>query len=297
MITKALSNSHRRRRGVRPALAAALLCALALPVQAQQAGGSRLESVKKLLETSSAARRVEQSGNAAALEHRAQAIEAYARARRAADAGDQAEAARLLDEATRTMLEAVRMVEKDPALVDKSYSDYDARLASITALCEAYDRISQEKGLGPGKSSDLYPLVHSKLDQATVLRDKGDPIGGRKLLDEAYVAAKVGIEHLRGGDTLVRSLNFADKEEEYRYEVDRNETHRMLVDILLKEKMQGDAGVTSMVADFMARAATLRQRADRQAASGDYAGAVGSLEESTREIVRAIRSAGVYIPG
>lgn len=275
----------------------ALVCTLASAVFAEQPGAGRLESVEKLLETSSAAHRIEQSGNADAQARHEQARALLAQAKQAAASGDQTAAGRLLEQATRTMFDAVRMIEKDQSLIDKTYSDYDARLASITALCEAYDRISREKGLGPGKSSELYPLVHGKLDQAAILRKEGKPVEGRKLLDEAYVAAKVGIEHLRGGDTLVRSLNFASKEEEYRYEIDRNDTHRMLVDILLKDKMQGDSNVTSTVTKFLARAAELRAQAERQAAAGDHAGAVSTLEASTREIVRAIRSAGVYIPG
>ena len=117
------------------------------------------------------------------------------------------------------------------------------------------------------------------------------------MLDEAYVAAKVAIEHLRGGETLVRSLDFASSEEEYHYEVDRNDTHRMLVDVLLKEKMRTNGGIETMVNKFMKRADELRVRADSQASDGEYENAVTTLEQSTKEIVRAIRSAGIYIPG
>ena len=117
------------------------------------------------------------------------------------------------------------------------------------------------------------------------------------MLDEAYVAAKVAIEHLRGGETLVRSLNFASSEEEYHYEVDRNDTHRMLVDVLLKEKMKTNWGIEAMVNKFMESADKLRTRADEQASDGEYENAIGTMEQSTKEIVRAIRSAGIYIPG
>ena len=51
------------------------------------------------------------------------------------------------------------------------------------------------------------------------------------------------------------------------------------------------------VKQFMDTADTLRNRAEQQAAAGEYREAVSTLEQSTREIVRAIRSAGVYIPG
>ena len=105
--------------------------------------------------------------------------------------------------------------------------------------------------------------------------------------------AKAGISGLRSGDTLVRSLNFASKEEEYHYEVDRNNTHQMLIKVLLEDKKAADA----MIQTYVTKARELRGRADAAAAAKDYGGAVRLLEESTAELVRAIRNAGVYIPG
>jgi len=258
---------------------------------------NRLQSVGKLVETSSAALKVDGSGNQQAKAQHERARELFAKAKKAAAAGNQAESSDLLIQATQTMYEAVRMVGTDQSLVDKDYSEFDARLESVHALTEAYDRIRKEKGLGSPESSELYPIVQSKLEQARGLKDQGKVKEGRQILDEAYVAAKVAIEHLRGGDTLVRSLSFASSEEEYHYEVDRNDTHRMLVSVLLKEKVSGSSGVEGMVGKFMDKAAALRQQAEKQASKGDYEAAIQTLEQSTKEIVRAIRGAGIYIPG
>jgi len=258
---------------------------------------NRLQSVGKLVETSSAALKVDGSGNQQAMAQHEKARDLYGKAKKAAAAGNQAEADDLLKQATQTMYEAVRMVGTDQSLVDKDNSDFDDRLESVHALTEAYDRIRKEKGLGSPESSELYPIVQSKLEQARGLKGQGKVKEARQVLDEAYVAAKVAIEHLRGGDTLVRSLTFASSEEEYHYEVDRNDTHRMLVSVLLKEKVSGSSGVEGMVAKFMDKAADLRQQAEKQASQGDYEAAIQTLEQSTKEIVRAIRGAGIYIPG
>ena len=149
----------------------------------------------------------------------------------------------------------------------------------------------------PVNESELYPFVQKRLKSAKAEEAKGNYTNGREILDEAYVAAKVAIEHVRGGDTLVRSLNFASSKEEYIYETDRNDTHRMLVDVLLKEKMASNTNIKDMVAKHMHAAAKLRQQAEDEAAGGNYEAAVKTLEHSTKEIVRAIRSAGIYIPG
>ena len=97
---------------------------------------------------------------------------------------------------------------------------------------------------------------------------------------------------MRSGDTLVRSLDFATKEEEYRYELDRNDTHQMLVRVLLEGKPRTPGQQT-----FIDKALQLRGEADAAAVGRDHTAAVKLLEESTRELIRAIRSAGVFIPG
>jgi hypothetical protein len=51
-----------------------------------------------------------------------------------------------------------------------------------------------------------------------------------------------------------------------------------------------------MVKVYLDRAAKLRDQADDLAGKKDFEAAIKLLESSTRELVRAIRGAGVYIP-
>ena len=258
---------------------------------------SRLQIVEKLLENSSAAQRIKGSGNMEAIAKHEKARALYEQARVAQDKGDDQQAADLLKQATTAMLEATRMIKKDESFMVKDMRDFDSRKESVEALCTAYENIAKEKGVASEEENELHVFVHRRVDQAVVLKEQNRVKEGRKMLDEAYVAAKVAIEHLRGGETLVRSLNFASSEEEYHYEVDRNDTHRMLVNVLLTEKMDNNSSVQAMVNKLMGKADELRVRADQQAAEGEYENAISTLEESTKEIVRAIRSAGIYIPG
>jgi hypothetical protein len=48
---------------------------------------------------------------------------------------------------------------------------------------------------------------------------------------------------------------------------------------------------------FVDRAAVLRAQAEAQAGRGEHVTAVRTLEDATRELVRAIRAGGLYIPG
>jgi hypothetical protein len=94
---------------------------------------------------------------------------------------------------------------------------------------------------------------------------------------------------------VVRSLHLATPADEYAYEVDRNDTHRMLVQMLLKDRRDGN--VDAMVDQAVSASAKLRARAEQEAGRRDHPSAIKTLEDSTRELVKAIRAAGVYIPG
>ena len=258
---------------------------------------NRMNSVGKLVEISSAANKIKASDNEDAKVKYNEAKQLYKQAKFLHKQGKLKEADKYLTLTTQKMFEAVRLVDKDQSIIDKHQRDYTMRLESINALCQAYERIRDEKGLSSAKEGEIYPFVQSKLETAKSEEAKGNYIKGRKILDEAYVAAKVAIEHIRSGDTLVRSLNFESSEDEYAYEIDRNDTHKMLVDVLLKEKMANNTTIKKMVGKHMSAAEKLRQQAEDQAAGGNYETAVQTLEQSTKEIVRAIRSAGIYIPG
>lgn len=251
----------------------------------------RLAAVAVLLEKSSAARQIEASGEARVLEKRDKARAVYRQARAAFEAGDLQRASQLLPEASVLMFEAVRLASPEQVTGPKLKADLDARMESVRALAAAQKRIGAEKPGTPG-AAEAAETIEKLLGEAEQLVRANDIARARAALDQAYLVARAAISSMRGGDTLVRSLTFATKQEEYHYEIDRNDTHQMLIRVLLEGKPRGPAQQS-----FIDKARELRAQAEAAAAGGDHAGAVRLLEESTRELVRAIRSAGVYIPG
>jgi hypothetical protein len=274
------------------------LCAGQAQAQAQAARGGddmagRIGNVERLIERSSGASRVRSSQVAAALEKQAEARAQLEAARQAHAAGDPGRTRDLLDQASRTMFEAVRLTGPPESLQDKARDDFDNQARSIEALAEALARIGKEKP-SAGAAQGLAGEVTGMLARARQLNTGGSTEQARALLSEAYDKAKRGIEELRGGETLVRSLHFNSKEEEYHYELDRNDTHHMLLEVLAKE---GGNPMAAMTDSFVAKARGLREQAEREAAQGQHDLAIKSLELSTKELIRAIRSTGVYIPG
>ena len=256
---------------------------------------ARLSYVERLLTESSAARKVEDSGKPEALEMKDEAEAHFAKAKALYDSGDGAAAEEELSEAVRLFTAAARAANGGVTVTQKQTDDYGQRRESVEALAKAHDRIATEKGLDD-VNRELQATVTAELSASDALLQEGKGDEARAKLDATYERIKMSLEELRGGDTLVRELHFETREEEYLYELDRNDTHRMLVQVLFAEKMESSP-MRATAETFIDRAMELRVEAEGAAGKEDYEEAIGLLEESTKELIRAIRSAGVYIPG
>ena len=255
----------------------------------------RLLSVGRLIGESSATRQIELSGDAAALERRDRARDIYLLALAARDAGDEAKAARLASEASKLMFEAVRLAAPDSVTGDRWRANFAARMESVKALLAAQQRISAEK-IGTRDAAETSREIEKLIGEANRLAGAKLQTQAEATLNKAYLLAKAVVSSMRGGDTLVRSLSFANPQEEYHYEIDRNDTHLMLIKVLGEEKSRM-TGMETVVKESLEKAAELRHQAEQAARNGDHAPAIKRLEESTRELVRAIRKLGVFIPG
>lgn len=258
---------------------------------------ARLVYVERLLTESSAARKVDNSSNAEAIEMKAKAQSHFDNARELSEAGDVEAAEAELGQAIRLLTKAAKAANGDGAdkVSQKQSDDYQSRRESVTALATAHDRIAKEKGLADMNRA-LQSKVEADLAAADALLSGGQGDEARAALDATYEAVKASLEGLRGGDTLVRELNFETKADEYAYELDRNDTHMMLIEVLLAEKMESSP-MRASAEKFIGNAEELRSRAEKAADKQQFEDAIGLLEESTKELIRAIRSAGIYIPG
>lgn len=275
-------------------VAAQALLLLAGTAQAQEAREQverRLQSVGTLIESSSVARQIESSGEAAARAKRDNARLIHREAAATLDRGDTTGASRLLDAAAREMVGGARLAKPEQVSSAKYKRDYEARLESARALLAAQQRITAEKGSAP-EAVEATRRIEAGIADAERRAADGQLTEARATVDRAYLVARVSIEAMRRGDTLVRTLKFASAKEEYAYELDRYDTHRMLIQVLLADRPESATGMRA----FVDKAAELRTEAEAQAAAGEHTAAVKRLEEATRQLARAVRLGGIFIP-
>lgn len=252
----------------------------------------RVAMVRTLLFDSSAAKRVEASDSDEAQEKRAQAIELLEAAQAPGD--NEVREARL-KEAVDLFYQASAAVPRSASSTEKWHRDFDRKRESLVALLDAHERIMEEKGTRESHTA-LIQEVDMDIKAAEDFAAEGDMDRARNRLDRAYEVTRLAVENSRMGETLKRELKFDTPEDEYRYELDRNETHRMLLTVLLKDKMNNEQ-IRDKVDAFVETADEHRAVADDMAERQQFEDAIKALERSTAEIVKAIRGAGVYIPG
>ena len=277
-----------------------LVLVIGLPgvIVANETEGSiepRMQYIARLLNNSSGAIQVINSDNKQAKTLRLEALELYQQAKIKENRGENKQALDQLNQSVKVMFSAISMATPARMLDEKLKNDYSERKKSVIALQKAFHRIADENNDQKNKKL-LDGQLAGLLGKAEQLFKLGDNIKARAEIDKAYHLLKVSIGSVREGQTLVRSLHFETKEEEYHYELDRNETHKMLLRMLSQEKVTSEYA-KKMLNKYIHEAEELRKQADAVAKESKYEQAIELLEKSTKQLVRAIRSAGIYIPG
>ena len=255
----------------------------------------RFASVDYLIEKSSAAKQIDAGSNTEARAQRAQAQALYREAQQALQREDLEAAARLLGEASAQMRDAARAASQVQMNGNKKRAAFANRMASVKALLAADLRIVQEKHAST-EAAQASAAVEAAMADASRLADAGRLDDANTAIDRAYLMARAAVTGLRRGDTLTRSAHFANAQEEYAYELERNDTHIALLRSLLADA--GDAPANAdMAKRAMQEARKLHDAGEALAAQGDHAAAVKQLEESTGTLLRALRGLGIRVPG
>jgi hypothetical protein len=161
---------------------------------------------------------------------------------------------------------------------------------SAGALRDALARIAEEPANQAAKPK--VETVDALLAAADRAAAAGDLDEAKARATEALDFARAAIRVVREGTTQVRALVFASAAEEYRYEIDRHDSYRMLFRMSVPPEAQA-----GRVAELIAESDAARRDAEAMAAAGDHAGAIIRLEAATRACIAAMRSGGVFLPG
>jgi len=273
----------------------ALACQWVVAIDEAPLWEKKFHALGELIERSSVSKQILSSNNEASIQQyklaqslRDQALAAYRE-------GRYDESEMLIGKSKKAIFEAAKLSRSGVNRIEKEKKNYESMKRSVGALLEAMERIGSEKG----KKKQIEALAEKSrnlIKQADQYSASAKYKDGIALLGTAVHGIDNEISQMRSGDTLTRSLSFATPKDEYQYELERNDTHLLLINVYLAENPV-DGETRSKIDLHLDGATAFRKKADDLASTGKYQDAVREIESSTVNIIRAIRAMGVYIPG
>lgn len=204
------------------------------------------------------------------------------------------EAAKLADDALRSVSSASRRMSQEGALSE------DAQRKNLRDLGDQvgmYRGSIEELAKDPQKSAGAKALL-GRVDGLTAeskqLAEAGRLGEAGKKMAEAYKIAVEELSRLRAGQEVLLSLKFDTPADEYAYEKKRFASNEIMVDMMIAEgRAAGDK--RRLVDGFVEAGRRLGTQAEEQATAGRHAEAVKLMEQASAQLVRALQSMGVPV--
>ena len=161
----------------------------------------------------------------------------------------------------------------------------------VEMFAAAFDRIVVEKGEDHIRKMLDKEKLDSLVAEAESSYSAGDLVLANHLMGQAADMVDHALSDARHEDVLLRELSFESLAEEYEYEVQRNESYVMIID-LMQQKTPNSQASAAYVQKMIEANAKQRREADSLAKKGDYEQGIALLEASTDKLSRALRVSG-----
>lgn len=264
----------------------------AAPALSSSTVSRKLELLERFTTSEKNLARLAASESEEADEHFRQARAALETATAALNSGELEAATGLIERGYEHMSLALRNAKDPRRQVRLEVQRYEKLRQRVFSFSEAFERIAKEK-------SD--PRVSALLDQklmglivveAQDLSREGDYAEATDLMQKAAAMLEQALSRARDKETLIQELSFFSPEDEFEYELRRNESYEMLVNLLEGGQTASRRGLR-MMDEVLARNAVARSEAQALFSAGDVEGAISVLERSSEKVSRILQMSGL----
>ena len=265
------------------------------PVATAQTVEQKAAMLDRVLNHSPVAARIAGSQNEHARKHFQTARELLAHARELATDGALRGADGLLNEAIYEVSRAQQLVP-DPGTQQAAERARYAQLEDSVAASKRTALIALPPGTAKRGESREQVIARADLlvDQAAQLARANRYIEANKQLDAALMLLLHDASSRLAGHTIVYDVRFADRKEEFDFELERFRSFERLVPLALLE-FRPSAEARVLVDRQVAQAGELRQRGESQFARDPLA-AIKDVTDATDALRRALQAAGLAVP-
>lgn len=265
------------------------------PVVTAQTVEQKAAMLDRVLNDSPVAARVAASGNEQARKHLQDAREQLSRARTLAGEGTLRAADGLLNEALVQVGRAQQLVP-DPGSQQASERARHAHLVDSVAAARRTALIAPPGATPAGGESREQVVARADLlvEQAVQLARDNRYVDANRQLDAALLLLLQDASARLAGHTIVYDVRFANRREEFDFELERLRSFERLVPLALLE-FRPSAEARVLVGRYVAEAGELRQRGEAQFVRDPLA-AIKDLTDATEALKRALQAAGLTVP-
>jgi flagellin-specific chaperone FliS len=248
----------------------------------------KLDYAEGVIMRSSSATRIEQSDNDDAKATLQTARDKYRLARQAQNDGDFKKAEELANEAIRLVTSAAMKV---PNKVD-DHEIQKRRYGELLGQIDTYRNWEHQSSSLDAETQTLMDNAIMEIEKAAKYASGNDYMKANEFLGMALnIVIKAKNSSLKER-TFSYDLNFETPIDEYKYELSRNDDYLRLIPIAITQK-QPSAGIQNLMDRFVQKAKTLRNDAEAQYGQKQFEQAVTTMQDSTNELVSALKIVGV----
>lgn len=221
-------------------------------------------------------------------------LKALGEARSALAGGNTEAAAKLADDAFKSIAMVSRRISADSALSESAQrKNYDELSEQVATYRASVAELVRDPKTGSA-AQKLLGQIDQAVTEAARLGGGGQLGEANKKLAEAYKLAVSELSRIRAGQEVVMSLKFDTPADEYAYEQKRFKSHEIMVNMLIAEgKAEGES--KKLVDGLVGEGRRLMQQAAQNAEAGRYKEAVVLMEQATKQAVRALQAMGVPV--
>jgi len=196
-----------------------------------------------------------------------------------------------ISEGLKLMTSLSRMVKDEDRVKQARIDLYKQVKEHVDMFVTVFDRIAQEKDEQNVREMLDRKELNAVMSEANSAFEDGELVLANHLLRQAADMVDNALSDARHEDVLLHELSFENLEEEYAYEVSRNESYVMLIDIMQKKSTTSQASA-SYVQNMIDANEKLRQQADELFSNGKLEQGITILEKGTDKLSRALRISG-----
>ena len=196
-----------------------------------------------------------------------------------------------ISEGLKLMTSLSRKVKDEDRVKQARIDLYKQVKEHVDMFVTVFDRIAEEKGEQNVREMLDRKELNAVMSEANSAFEDGELALANHLLRQAADMVDNALSDARHEDVLLHELSFENLEEEYAYEVSRNESYVMLIDVMQKKSTTSQASA-SYVHNMIDANEKLRQQADELVSNGKLEQGITILERGTDKLSRALRVSG-----